>query len=483
MIVAPIGSVDQARLPQRQSEQTPRRPGISKSDPGEERGGTSVGLLAAFLLGLGARLQVHVIGFLPLSEIAVLIATPFMLPRYTARNAMRSTRWLLPLGMLWLGFTLATDLYRESDWALAARGVARVSVILAYIPFSFTFFSRDTYRRLAAFTLGVLPSIVLSAFVLRGGVHFGRELTWGSSEVNFETHWVGLAIYIAQLANLLIYHRNRLLSYAGSLAAGAFIFYGGSRAAGAAFATGTPLAWFRNLLAERPNREGVGGRVSGYAIVLFAALAAAAVWGVLEGYSYAASKGLLGERAQKKYEFQSSTSGGLFVTGRLELIGGLLAVAQSPFIGHGSWKLDTDRFFAQAVKLMEIDVNPNAYYARGYPVIPSHSHVVGAWAENGLGGGLFWGYVLLLITRVFYLPLADERRLRLWVSCAATALLWHIVFSPIGGRLETTVSLAVFLTQTDAAAAAVRKTAEIGRRRGMAMEWQPTPPPVTPSAG
>lgn len=480
MIVEPIGPGDLIALPRRDSEGGLERGRAPMGEVHENADRAGWKLLVAFLLGLGARLQVQLIGFLPLSEIAVLIAFPFLLSRYTTRNALRSTKWLLPLGVLWLGFTLATDMYRESEWSLAARGAARVVVILTCIPFAFAFFSRDTYRRLIAFTLGLIPSVVLSAYVLRGGVHFGRELTWGSSEINFETHWVALSIFVAQLVNLLIYHRNRLLAYAASLAAGVLIFYGGSRAAGAAFATGTPLAWFRNLLAGRPNRAGVGGRVPGLTVLLFAVLAGASVWAVVEAYSYAASEGLLGERAQKKFEFQSSTSAGLFVTGRLEFVGGLVAVLNSPFLGHGSWKLDTDRFFAQAVRWMEIDVNPNFYYARGYPVIPSHSHVIGAWAENGLGGGVFWGYVVILILRVFYLPLEDERRLRLWVSCAATALLWHVVFSPISSRLETAVALAVFLTQTDAAAAAIRKTAEGSRRAKGAMGWHEAPRPAIP---
>ena len=426
-------------------------------------------LVAAFLLGLGIRLQVQLIGFMPLSEIAVLLAFPFLLPRYTARGAMRCTKLLIPLGLVWLGFTIGTDVYRITEPSLAARGIARVVVMLACIPFAVVFFSRDTYRRLVAFTVGTIPSIVLSAFVLRGGVHFGRELSWGRSEINFETHWVALLVFIAQLVNLLVYHRSRLVAYSASLLAGGVMIYGGSRAAGAAFATGAPLAAFRNLLVSRRRGAAGRGRINGFALVVFVLLVGAVSWGVVEAYSYAASEGMLGVRAQRKFEAQSSTAAGLLFTGRIEFLGGLLAIYDSPVVGHGSWKVDTERYFAKALHWMEIGVDPRFYYLQAYPLIPSHSHFIGAWVENGIGGGLFWGYVAILILRVLYLPLKDESHLRLWVSCAATALLWHIFFSPISSRLETAITLAVFLTQTEAVAASARTLVESSRAGGASL--------------
>lgn len=417
--------------------------------------GTGWWLFVAFLLGLGARLQVQFIGFIPFSELAIGLLFPALLPTYTQRGALRSTRLLLPLGVLWLVSTLVSDFYWTTELSLAARGVARVLVYLVCIPFAFVFFAHDTWRRLIFFTLGLIPSVMLSAYVFISGAQVGREIVWGRTLINFETHWVAVVVFIAQLLNLLLYHRSKILAYGVSLAAGGFNFYNGSRSAGAAFAAGVPLVWARNFLALR----GDAGKFPTTRVLFFLVLTSGVAWAVVQGYSYSAKEGLLGERSRRKFESQASNPAGLVLTGRIEFVGGVLAAMDSPIVGHGSWKLDTNRYYARAYQVMEIDADPSVYYAKGYPLIPSHSHLMGAWVENGLGGLVFWAYALLLVAGALWRPLLDEKYLRLWVSCTATAMIWHILFSPISSRLETTIAIAVFLTQTDAVRAAWQQRA------------------------
>lgn len=424
-------------------------PASRPSPSGESRSSGWV-LFGAFLLGLGARLQVQVIGFLPFSELAVGLLFPFWLPTYTRRGVLRPTRLLIPLCVLWLASAVISDIYRSTELTLAARGVARVLVYLVCIPFAIVFFGQDTWRRLIFFTLGLIPSVVLSAYVFQSGAQVGREMVWGRMLINFETHWVAVAVFMAQLLNLLVYHRSKMLAYAASLVAGGINFYNGSRSAGAVFAMGAPLAMGRTFLAQSK----AAGRLTAGRVAMFIALTVLVAWAVLEAYSYSAREGLLGEMSRRKFEAQSKSAAGLLLTGRVEFVGAALAVQDSPWLGHGSWKLDTERYYAQAIRIMEIEADPRAYYAKGFPLIPSHSHLMGAWVENGLTGGIFWAYALLLVARALYRPLQDERHLRLWVSCAATALVWQIMFSPISARLETAVALAVFLTQADAAASA-----------------------------
>jgi hypothetical protein len=424
----------------------------SSPKPGGDSRSSGWVLFAAFLLGLGARLQVQVIGFLPFSELVVGLLLPFWLPTYTRRGVLRLTGLLIPLCVLWLLSAVISDIYWSTELTLAARGTARVLVYLASIPFAVVFFGKDCWRRLIFFTLGLIPSVILSTYVFQSGAQVGREIVWGRTLINFETHWVAVAVFTAQLINLLVYHRSKTLAYAASLLAGGINFYNGSRSAGAAFAIGAPLALGRNVLASRK----AAGKLNGGRLAIFIAATFLVAWAVIEAYSYSAREGLLGERSRRKFEAQSKSAAGLLLTGRIEFVGAVLAVQDSPWLGHGSWKLDTDRYYAQAIRFMEINADPRAYYIRGYPLIPSHSHLMGSWVENGLAGGIFWAYALMLVARALYRPLEDERHLRLWVSCTATALAWHIVFSPISGRLETSVALAVFVTQADAAMSAGR---------------------------
>ncbi len=414
---------------------------------------SSWGLVAAFLLGLGARLQVQLIGFLPFSELAIFLLFPFLLPKYAQKGSLRSTKLLIPLCAIWLVSTVASDLYWSTDPALAARGIARALIYLVCIPFAFLFFSHDTWRRLIFFTLGLIPSVILSAYVFRSGAQVGREIVWGQALINFETHWVAVVVFAAQLINLLVYQRSNGLAYAASLGAGVINFLNGSRSAGAAFAVGVPLAFARSLLAHR------GPAVRQLSLLragLFVTLTLGVAWAVLAGYSYSAREGFLGERSRRKFEAQSRTPAGLLLTGRIEFVGAFLAIQDSPLIGHGSWKLDTQRYYSQAYEFMGIQADTRPYYAKGYPLIPSHSHFMGAWVENGLAGAIFWAYAIAIVGASLFRPLRDEKQLRLWASCAATALLWHLLFSPISSRFETCVSLAVFMTQSDAAMALAR---------------------------
>ena len=464
MITGMVGGV--AAYEPRATPTAPAVPGNpmqhARPKPGSEPRSSGWVLFAAFLLGLGARLQVQVIGFLPFSELAVGLLFPFWLPTYTRPGMLRATRLLLPLCGLWLGSTVISDLFCETEWRLAARGVARVLVYLVCIPFAVVFFGKDTWRRLIFFTLGLIPSVILSAYVFQSGAQIGREIVWGRMLINFETHWVAVVVFGAQLINLLVYHRSKTVALAASLFAGGLNFYNGSRSAGAAFAVGAPLAVLRNFIVTRRAT----GKLTLTKVAIFLTATALVTGGVIAVYSYSAREGMLGEQSRRKFEAQSRSAAGLLLTGRLEFVGAALAVRDSPFLGHGSWQLDTERYYAQAVHLMEIDADPRLYYVKGYPLIPSHSHLMGAWVENGLAGGVFWAYTLIFVVTALYRPLEDDRHLRLWVSCTATALAWHILFSPMSSRLETCVALAVFLTQADAAVLAARFRQRIAAERG-----------------
>lgn len=422
--------------------------------------------LYAFLLGLGARLEVQFIGYLPLSEIAILLLTPLFLPQFTSRPVMRATKWLLPLLALWLVGAVATDLYRHTNWSLAARGAARVIVMLAAVPMTMLFMRVDTYRKLVWFYAGLVASAALSGFVFKSGARIGREITIGASGLTWETHWGPVVLLSSLLAALLLYRRSHLLGYAACIASGALNIAFGSRSAGAVIVAGPLVAMGMNMLRQRQRI----GRLRISTLLIVGSLAVAATFGLIQTYSAAAKSGQLGDRALAKYERQSRNKFGLLIGGRTEVLAGMIAVSESPIIGYGSWPLDTQGFYLKACDLAEISAF-KGYYRMGYPLIPSHSHVMQAWVESGILGALFWFYALFIVGKSLFVPLVDEKRLRLWVSSAATFLIWQFIFSPISGRLETSLILSVLLVQMGswplAAAVPGRRTSR-GIDRGVA---------------
>jgi O-antigen ligase len=95
---------------------------------------------------------------------------------------------------------------------------------------------------------------------------------------------------------------------------------------------------------------------------------------------------------------------------------------------------------------MDVKLSPT-YYKKGYPLIPSHSHVLGAWVEAGVLGIFFFFYIFGVAARAVYLPIRDENRLRFWIVSTSLLLLWAILFSPISARLETSFLLGAIFNQ------------------------------------
>jgi hypothetical protein len=402
--------------------------------------------LFAFLLGLGTRLQVQVIGYLPFTEIFLLLAFPFYLPRIQSSGAMRRTAWCLPLLFVWLVGLVASDLYRHTEWSLAARGVARIVIYVIAIPFFTWFLRTNCYDKVLWWTIGSLPSAVLSAYVFRGGVHEGREMVYGAAEIKYETHWGAVISTAVAIFCLLTYQRRRTLCYLAKIVQGVAHIINGVRSGGAlailAVAVTATLNWVR------------GGRTSSFQLrrisfaklIVIGAVALASIFGVATWYSESARRGKFGEQARVKYESQARNRYGLLAGGRPDFVGGLLAFGESPLLGYGSWPLDNTRVFARACDMMGVQLSPS-YYSKGYPLIPSHSHILGACVEAGVLGMFFFLYIFVLLGRAIYLPILDENRLRFWIVTSALSLLWGILFSPISNRLGTAFLLGAIFNQ------------------------------------
>lgn len=413
--------------------------------------------LVAFLLGLGTRLQVQVIGYLPLTEIFVLLATPLLLPRITARATLAPTRWLVPLAALWLGGTVMSDLYNQTDWSLSARGIARAIVFIFCIPFCSWYIATDTWRKLLWLSIGVVPSFVLSAYVLKGGVHEYRQWARGGvAEITWETHWCGLAYAICLVLMLWFYRSRPTVGYVSGLVTGALNIYMGARSTGAVTIFGAGVTFARNVVARRStNAGGLVRRLSFGRAVPAIMIISLVGFLVYVGYGWAASSDLLGNRARLKYEAQSRSKYGLLLGGRADVLAGLIAIQKNPIFGYGSWPIDRDGFYIQMCELLDEKPDKN-YYKSGYPGIPTHSHIVQAWVQSGFLGGIFWIYVLYILVVSLYRPMLHESQLRLWASSVAMMAIWSVMFSPISDRFMTAMTLAVLLREMAAASSVAR---------------------------
>lgn len=400
----------------------------------------------AFLLGLGTRLQVQVIGYLPFTEIFILLTLPHFFGRTMSSSNVRRTGLCLPLLLVWLASLMCSDLYRETQWSLAARGVARIVVFLLAIPFFTWFLRTGCYDKVLWWTVGSLPSFILSAYIFRGGVHEGREMLYGHADIKYDTHWGGAVSLAVVIFSLIVYRRQRILCYVANVALGFFHIANSMRAAGAYTILSAAITAALNALRGRREMLLGGRRIAAWKLIVIVLASLVVSQGVVYWYGESARAGQFGERARRKYESQVRNKYGLLAGGRPEFVGGLLAISESPLLGYGSWPIDHDRFFLRACDLMEVKLAPD-YYTRGYPLIPTHSHILGAWVESGVMAVFFWVYVLVVATRAIYCPIRDEVRLRFWVVSSCLSLIWAIFFSPISARLETSFLIGALFNQ------------------------------------
>ena len=166
--------------------------------------------------------------------------------------------------------------------------------------------------------------------------------------------------------------------------------------------------------------------------------------GIDELYSYAALHSWLGHGSYIKFEEQQSGAGGVLLGGRSELFASTAAIADSPWIGHGSWAKDPKYTWILIKRMREFGyyrarLDPETQEAAQNGNIPAHSHILQAWVESGILGGLFWGYVLYLLVR-FLVTLKGDEPLLPFAVFQVMLLLWDIFFSPYGAERRFSVT-------------------------------------------
>lgn len=372
-----------------------------------------LGLLACVLAGLPIGLDVELIGRITGTELVLLALLPVAVLRGRMPALAGPMRTLVALALVWLVAQFVSDVANDNTVDNMARGAAR-ALVTAFLLLGFFALAGDRPRNLRvvylAFAVGLLVGARINPsdyfeidrwkFGYGGGTTTliiagaGLAWAWGMRSV---------AIGICVLAGILN------------------LFLGFRSLAGMAIMTGLLLG-LSALLGDRDR-----GTSTLQVVVIFAVLAAGGA-GVIELYAEAAQSGLLGVEEQEKY-FQQVDGRGVLLSGRAEFPVALEAVMERPLLGHGSWAVNEH----YAIRIWEIsgygldEIPPDAS-----DLIPSHSHLMGAWVEAGVLGALFWVYVLLLLARAFVAMVRNGAVADPLLAFVLMNLLWAVFFSPYG---------------------------------------------------
>lgn len=374
--------------------------------------------LAALAIPLFMWLEVRLVGRLFMPELLLLALLPFLLLTRGRMLATPIARTIMILGLLWLAAQIVTDVAVGSTFADYTRGWAKIG------------FTLTNFMTLFMLLYGRRHRVNMFA----AGIALGGLLTFviAPSEFATEQPWkFGVGVPMTILATLVAQNAMVRRSWLGPalLMAGLGLIgiYLGSRSLGAVTLLAAMYVLLQAFVGQR-SRRSVGFSMGRTVAFLGLGLVGASM--VLSGYQFVASQGLLGDEARERYEQQALGAFGILLGGRTEIYASSRAIFDSPLLGHGSWARNP--YYAGLLIDLESYGYEISYTAADSDLIPTHSHIFGAWVEAGVIGGLFWLWVLWLVVRVLSNLYVVREPLTPLIAFVGILLLWDVLFSPYG---------------------------------------------------
>src|SRR6266851_3514836 len=387
-----------------------------------------IGDIACFIIPAVAFSRVQIGGWLYATDLCLLGALPFVLVRHGRWLQIKPIQITVWLGLLWLAAQVLTDVIRQSPVEDYSRGWSKILLTVTHFA-TVALLVRQSQRRFILYGAGLALGGVLTFYIAPTFAEYALVYPWKFG--------LGLpvTILVCLIAGILA-HRSRIVAVAMITAMGAINVYLGFRSLGGICAVSAVYSFFQlsQQLADRRLRR--------LQTVLAVAGLAAAVWGISAIYAHGVQSGWFGEEALQKYEMQSSGDGGVLLGGRNEFLAASSAIIDSPVIGHGSWAKDPKYKAILYDRLAELGYR-NMGGELESDLIPSHSHLFGAWVESGIVGAVFWCWVLWL-TGSALVRASGREPLFPFFAFIAILLLWDVLFSPYGADRRFTTTYFVY---------------------------------------
>ena len=376
------------------------------------------------LLGFLVTIKVRIVGMFSVAELLLLFLVFFNNCRSYRQN--KYVRRLHKLAIIWVIGTAISNYYNDIDQIDFIKGIFFLIVLILIIPPIYELIYEKP-ERLVLFFLGYGFGQLLAPYTMLEDNISERLL----SDVYFfyalASLFSGVAyyLYLKGYRNFALYFRY-LIAVVGlfNMARNPFLM--------------CCIAFLLILLIKKDSDYEVNDaiyvfrqKVPRYFCIAFLALIIAD-----SIYEPLAANGTLGKEAQKKYLKQKISGGNVLEGGRRETFMGIQLIAEKPMWGYGSYAKDRKNAFhkryAAEHKIEYKNVSTKD------KLLPSHSHIVGAWMQNGICGGLFWIYVFYMCWKIFMSGcIMCEPRMLCLLMFQSCSFLWDICFSPFGDRALT----------------------------------------------
>jgi hypothetical protein len=385
-----------------------------------------VGDIACFVIPALAFLRVEVGGVLYATDLCLLIALPFVVARHGRWLQIKSMQITVWLGLMWLAAQVLTDVIRQSPVEDYSRGWSKILLTVTHFV-TIALLIRQSQRRFVLYGAGLVVGGMLTFFLAPGEYAEGNPWKFGVG--------LPLTILVCLIAGIVA-RRSRIAAVTMITVIGAINVYLGFRGLGGICAVSAVYSFFQlsPRLADERRRK--------LQTVLTLAGLAVGGWCISAVYMHGVQSGWFGEEALQKYEIQSSGDAGFLLGGRNELLAAGSAIVDSPVIGHGSWAKDPkykailyDRLWELGYRHMGGELESD--------LIPSHSHLLGAWVESGIAGAVFWCWALWL-TASALIRASRREPLLPFLAFIGLLLLWDVLFSPYGADRRFTATYFIY---------------------------------------
>ncbi len=384
--------------------------------------------ILAFIVGLTLSFNIVLIGELPIAEMIMLLTLPLLLIVHATRLNRHGIAAIYALMALWLVNQVVADLYRKTAFVDWTRGQATIIFFAIDLAFMAILLGRNQRRKLG-FVVGFAVGSLLAARYAPTDHALDDPWKFGyATGVNL------LAVLVASwLAGLRRYLPCALvligiigINIAQNFRSPVLLLL-------IAAALTLPFIPERIGRLRLLPRTGTVSRVA-----VLALLAVAGAGSAIVLVRFATASGIVGEDAQAKNNLQ--LQGGFLFAGRPEIIVSSRAMLEHPIIGWGSWAKDFkyvemlsdfETQYDLQTDLTDIEEDLDG-------LIPSHSHLMGAWVWAGAFGALFWFYILLLAVRALLKVSVLKPPLALFYAYLLITFLWDIFFSPFQAFRRTT---------------------------------------------
>jgi hypothetical protein len=395
-----------------------------------------------FLVGACARFDVNLIARFALSELLLIAYFPIALFNIQHHFQIKQVRISTILCFVYLAGISITDYYVGNFFELYIRGAAR-PVIIGILFISFLDLTIRAPKGLPFFFAGLVVAGLQNFFY---NVDFRADFAVAGTYRDVAYRYTPLVLASAFFGGYLISRVSIPVAGFIYISTGVIFSQFGTRTSSILLvATGFILITYKFLQARGIHRA---ARINFKSLIKYCSIGAILLIGVIYAYTYAAPRGVLGERVQSKFEDQAQTVFGesplgILLRGRPHILSNLLMMREKPILGHGSWPIEAP-YLIEAISILGENVNPSAINQAAFGRGVGHSIIMGGASSHGIIGLAYWTTIFYFIIKTLFYYLRFETRYSLLMVPLLIQLSIIMWLTPLGtyDRMIISIGLA-----------------------------------------